>query len=87
MKPTFVLVELDDGLQEFFETPYAGFKFAKEQEARRKGCVEYVAVGEFYENEGTIYRGQELRHLLRSLDNVYGWLRTQMEAEHGSAQD
>jgi hypothetical protein len=77
----FVLVELDDGVQEFFETAYDGFKFAKEAEQRRRGSVEYVAVGEFYESEGSIYAGQELRHLLRSLDNVHGWLKAQHEAE------
>ncbi len=81
----FVIVELDDGEQHFMETPYAGFKFAKEQEGRRKGSVEYIAIGEFYHEDGMIYRGQELRHLLRSLDNVTGWLRTQMEAETDSA--
>jgi hypothetical protein len=77
----FVLVELDNGTQEFFETAYDGFKFAKEEEARRRGSVEYVAVGEFYDQEGSIYMGQELRHLLRSLDNVHGWLKAQREAE------
>jgi hypothetical protein len=84
----FVFVELDNGVQEFFDTPYAGFKYAKEAELRRRGSVEYVAIGEFYnDQDGTFYRGQELRYLLRSLDNVNAWLRTQMEAERHSADD
>jgi hypothetical protein len=42
----FVIVELEDGEQEFFEAAYDGFKFAKEAERKKKNSVEYVAIGE-----------------------------------------
>jgi hypothetical protein len=85
MKPVnFAVVELDNGDQYFGDTPYEAFKFAKEREAEKPNSVEYVALGEFYErDDGLIYSGQELRHLLRALDNVIGWLKTSMELPDG----
>jgi hypothetical protein len=70
-----VLVELDTGEQEFFESAYEGFKYAKEQEDKRRHSVDYIAIGDFYKDEGIIYKGQSLRLLLRSLDSVQDWLR------------
>lgn len=77
---THVFVELDSGEQEFFDSPYEAFKFAKTKEGQRKNSVEYVAIGDFYEDSGNVYRGQQLRNLIRSMDNVVVWLRTQMES-------
>ena len=71
----FVVVELDSGIQEFFESSYEGFVYAKEQESRKKNSVEYIAIGEFYSADGRIYKGNQLRHMLRMLDNVKGWVR------------
>ena len=70
----FILVELDTGEQEFFEDTYSAFKFAKEHEDKRRHSVEYVAVGEFYSESGVVYRGNQLRHILRTLD-VNQWIR------------
>jgi hypothetical protein len=72
----FVVVELDDGEQEFFDSPIDGFRFAKKKEAERRHSVEYVAIGEFYEeDDGSVYTGQLLRTMLRSVDNINGWLK------------
>jgi len=76
----FSFVELDTGEQEFFANPYTAFKYAKKQESKRRGSVEYVAVGQFYENdedetEALVYQGQYLRWMLRSLDDTIGWLK------------
>jgi hypothetical protein len=70
-----VVVELDDGEQEFFDSPIEGFRFAKQKEKERKHSVEYVAIGEFYDDDGTIYSGQMLRMMLRSVDNISGWMK------------
>ncbi len=75
----FILVELDSGEQEFFERPYDAFKYAKEKENLRHHSVEYLAIGNFYTEPGVVYRGQELRHLLRSLDNTHAWIKAQLE--------
>lgn len=77
----FFVVELDNGEQEFFDSPYLAFKFAKRHEDTRRGSVEYVAVGFFYDEDadGTVYRGQQLRHILRALDNPVAWLKTVAE--------
>lgn len=79
----FFVVELDSGEQEFFDAPYQAFKFAKTHEDARRGSVEYVAIGSFYgeedEVDGTVYRGQQLRHLLRALDNPVAWLKAVAE--------
>lgn len=79
----FVFVELDNGDQEFFDSPYEAFRFAKKHEAKRKGSVEYVAVGLFYgeedEADACVYKGQYLRYMLRSLDNTVGWLKSVAE--------
>lgn len=72
-----VVVELDDGEQEYFESTYKAFKFAHEQEAVRPHSVDFVAIGEFEsDDDHVVWRGNELRILLRSLDNVTGWIRT-----------
>lgn len=80
----WTIVELDDGRQEFFTTRYEGFLFAKDMESARRHCVEYVAVIPdvpdftlWLEEEDSpmcVFRGQELRYMLRSIDNVIGWI-------------
>lgn len=67
-----VVVELDSGEQEFFNFVYDGFKFAKEAENKKPNSVEYVAIGDFYEDleNSVVYRGQRLRNTLRQLDNI-----------------
>lgn len=73
----YTIVELDDGTQEFFERPADGFRYAKQQEERRRHSVEYLAVGEFYNtDDGIVYRGQLLRTMLRTVDNVTGWIKS-----------
>jgi hypothetical protein len=42
-----VVVELENGEQSFFDYVYDGFKFAKEQEEKRRNSVDYVAIGDF----------------------------------------
>jgi hypothetical protein len=70
-----VVVELDTGEQECFDTTYEAFKYARKQETVRPHSVEFVAIGEFQTaDDHVVYRGNELRILLRSLDNVEGWL-------------
>lgn len=76
----FALVELDNGRQEHFDSPYDAFKFAKEEEEKKRHSVEYVAVGDitqgnFYNQDGIVYRGQHLRYMIRLLDNVNLWIR------------
>jgi hypothetical protein len=70
----FVLVELDTGEQEIFDTSYEGFKFAREQENRRRHSVEYLGVFDEDVAEVTVWCGQSLRVLLRSLDNLRAWI-------------
>ena len=67
-----VVVELETGEQEFFDFVYDGLKFAKEAEKRKKNSVEYVAVGDFYDDleNSRVYRGQRLRITLRQLDEI-----------------
>ncbi len=67
-----VVVELETGEQEFFSYVYDGFKFAKEHEKKKKNSVEYVAIGDFYEDldNSVVYRGQRLRNTLRQLDDI-----------------
>ena len=72
-----VLVELDNGEQSFFDSPVDAFLFAREAETKKKNSVEYIAIGDFYTDTGTIYRGQRLRHMLRSFD-LKQWLRQSM---------
>lgn len=71
----YTIVELDDGTQEFFERPAEGFRYAKQQEDKRRHSVEYIAIGEFYAEDGVVYRGQALRIMLRTVDNVTGWIK------------
>lgn len=76
----FVLVELDDGEQEFFDTTYEAFRYAKRKENERRHSVEYVAIGAFTsDDDHTVYKGQQLRYLLRSLDNVSQWIKIARE--------
>jgi len=70
----FALVELDTGEQEFFDSSYDAFKFAKKQEDSRRHSVEYVAIGDFWIEDGIVYRGQQLRYMLRLLDNLNAWI-------------
>jgi hypothetical protein len=81
----WTIVELDDGRQEFFTTRYEGFLFAKDMESERKHSVEYVAVIPDVpipdlmvwlreDSPMYVFRGQELRYMLRSVDNVIGWI-------------
>ena len=79
----FAFVETTNGEQEFFETPYAAFRFAKQQESRKRNSVEYVAIGQFYGDDEIerVYKGQRLRYILRALDDVHGWLKAQLEVE------
>lgn len=72
-----VVVELDTGEQEYFDSTYEAFKYAREEETVRPHSVDFVAIGEFETaDDHVVYRGNELRILLRSLDNVQGWIRT-----------
>lgn len=86
---TFSFVELTSGEQFFTDTPYEAFRFAKQQELRKRNSVEYVAIGQFYDDQANerVYKGQHLRYILRSLDNVQGWLKAQLEAEHGDEDE
>lgn len=87
--PRQSFVELESGEQVYFDEVYAAFKFAKEQESQERNSVALVAIGAeydgpddellFFMDQVTIYRGQRLRHLIRSLDNVNTWIRTQVE--------
>ena len=70
----WILVELDDGTQEFFSHLTDAFRYAKRQEERRRHSVEFV--GDFYETHERIYSGQDLRWLLRSLDDVNQWMKS-----------
>lgn len=94
--PRQSFVELSSGEQHYFDQVYDAFKFAKVQEAQETNSVELVAVGGdikgpedeliFFMDQITIYRGQRLRHLIRSLDNVQTWVKTQIE-ECKNAED
>jgi hypothetical protein len=42
-----VVVELENGEQAFFDYVYDGFKFATEQEEKKRNSVDYVAIGDF----------------------------------------
>jgi hypothetical protein len=75
----WVLVELDDGTQEFFDALYDGLAYARKIEDRRAHSVEHVIVVDGVEHDEQtfhVYKGQELRYLLRALDNTYQWLKT-----------
>lgn len=69
----WVIVELDSGEQHYFNRLADGFRYAKEQESKRRHSVEFV--GDFYEYNEQVYSGQNLRWLLRSLDNVSTWMK------------
>lgn len=71
----FIVVELDDGVQELFESTYDAFRFAKAQESQRSHSVDYIAIGTFEEEGQTVIYGQELRKMLRSVDAVESWVR------------
>lgn len=76
-----VVVELETGEQEFFSHAYDGFKFAKEQENKKRNSVDYVAIGDFYEEDGVVYRGQKLRNTLRMLDDIDKWFKAQVDED------
>lgn len=76
-----VVVELEDGTQEFFDFVYDGFRFAKEQESKKRNSVEYVAIGDFWEEDGEVYRGQRLRNTIRVLDEIQEWIKAQINDE------
>jgi hypothetical protein len=76
----FIIVELDNGDQQFFDSTYDGFRYARTKEQERIHSVEYVAIGSFLdEDDHIIYQGQDLRNMLRLLDNVPGWIRSGSE--------
>jgi hypothetical protein len=76
----FVVLELDTGEQQFFDTPVEAFRIAKEQEKVRRNSVEYIAVGEFNDDaDVTVWSGQSLRMLLRTLDDTNRWIRAGLE--------
>lgn len=87
--PKQSFVELESGEQHYFDQVYDAFKFAKAQEELERNSVALVAVGDdyqaaddeliFFMDQVTIYRGQRLRHLIRTIDNVSTWIRTQIE--------
>jgi len=89
-------VELETGDQFYFENAYDAFKYAKIQEGAHKNSVAYVAIGRDYvEGEEvdleeatkvSVYRGQQLRLMIRSIDATTQWLRTQVE-EQKNAQE
>jgi len=68
-----IIVELDTGEREFFDRLADGFIFAKEMESQRTHCVEYVAIGDTVADEIIVYRGQELRNMIRAY-NLRGWI-------------
>jgi hypothetical protein len=72
-----VVVELDTGEQEFFDRPTDAFRYARDQEDIRHNSVEYVAVGEFWgDTPDHVYCGQSLRTLIRTVDNLNGWVKS-----------
>lgn len=76
-----VVVELESGEQLFFDYVYDGFKFAKEQEDKKRNSVDYVAVGDFWDEDGEVYRGQRLRNTLRILDDIQQWFKAQIDED------
>lgn len=93
-------VELESGEQEYFDSPYQAFKFAKQKEQQHRNSVALVAVSDDFGDTTnmeelllkmesvTTYRGQQLRYMIRSLDNVTEWLRAQIEnAEEEDDED
>lgn len=82
----FHLVELDNGDQEFFDSSYQAFSFAKQQEAKKPGSVEYVAIGLFYgddeEVDGTVYKGSLLEAMIGALDNTNRWVTSMFKVIH-----
>jgi len=89
-------VELETGDQFYFENAYDAFKYAKIQEHEHRNSVAYVAISKDYvegeeidleeATQVSVYRGQQLRLMIRSLDNTQAWIRTQLE-EQKNAQE
>lgn len=87
--PRQSFVEMESGEQLYFDNPYEAFKYAKQQEEKARNSVALVGISSdydgpddeiiFFMDQVTVYRGQRLRHLIRSLDNVTTWIRTQIE--------
>lgn len=73
----FVVVELENGDQTFFDSVYDGFLYAKDEENKQRNSVAYLAVGTFWNEDDVarVYRGQQLRYLLRLIDNINGWIK------------
>ena len=80
-----ILVELDTGEQGFFDESREAFKFAQAKEVERTHSVEYVAIAENFDSldvDITLIYGQELRLILRSVDNVNEWIKSGKTEEH-----
>lgn len=77
----WIVVEGEDG-QHFFDTTYQGFKYARDREERQPNSIDYIAVGAFEnEHDTVVYKGDELRVILDALDDVYGWVTSNVEME------
>ena len=83
-------VELESGDQVYFDNSYDAFKYAKECEQEQKNSVAYVAISKNDINDYitleeatklSVYRGQQLRLMIRALDNTKTWIRTQLEEQ------
>ncbi len=89
-------VELESGDQFYFENAYDAFRYAKLQEREHRNSVAYVAInlGQLEEEEIdldqatqiSVYRGQQLRLMIRALDDTTAWIKTQLE-EQKNAQE
>ena len=69
-----VIVETENGEQEFFDTFSAGLRFVRLEENKKHHSVEYLAMGD-EDNDLIVYRGLTLRQLMRSCDNEILWIR------------
>lgn len=95
--PHTSFVELETGDQFYFETAYDAFKYAKVQERHLRNSVAYVAIsqGTFEEEQidldkatqVTVYRGQQLRLMIRALDDTTSWIRTQLEESRNAKEE
>lgn len=71
----FFIVETESGDQQFFDGFSESLRFAKEQEKRRSNSIEYVGSFNDDGSDLILYRGQTLRWVLRSIDNIPMWIR------------
>lgn len=72
----WIIVELDTGEQEFFDQLVDAFRFAKAQEKKRRHSVELVGEFNYDPRLDRVYTGQDLRWILRSVDNVTTWMKS-----------